>query len=108
MIQMSLKDPNIILQWRLLKSIMQQIFESDTESLMSSEREGGQITKKAHSALNAVAEEVRPSEMLLAFLDDIYVVCAPNRVATIYALLQLHARIRLKLGKTHHQSSTCG
>ena len=29
-----------------------------------------------HSALNAVAEELRPCERLLAFLDDIYVVCA--------------------------------
>ena len=57
-----------------------------------------------HSALNAVAEELRPSERLLAFLDDIYVVCAPDRVATIYALLQIklwqHARIRVILGKT--------
>ena len=57
-----------------------------------------------HSALNAVAEELRPSERLLAFLDDIYVVCAPDRVATIYALLQIklwqHARIRVNLGKT--------
>ena len=54
--------------------------------------------------LNAVAEELRPSERLLAFLDDIYVVCAPDRVATIYALLQnklwQHARIRVNLGKT--------
>ena len=57
-----------------------------------------------HSALNAVAEELRPSERLLAFVDDIYVVCAPDRVATIYALLQnklwQHARIRVNLGKT--------
>ena len=57
-----------------------------------------------HSALNAVAEELRPSERLLAFLDDIRVVCVPDRVATIYALLQnklwQHARIRVNLGKT--------
>ena len=57
-----------------------------------------------HSALNAVAEELRPNEKLLAFLDDLYVVCAPDRVATIYALLQnklwQHARIRVNLGKT--------
>ena len=49
------------------------------------------------------AEELRPNEKLLAFLDDLYVVCAPDRVATIYALLQnklwQHARIRVNLGR---------
>ena len=57
-----------------------------------------------HNALVAVAAELHPTEKLFAFLDDIYVVCAPDRVATIYSALQnnlwWHARIRVNLGKT--------
>ena len=46
---------------------------------------------------------LHPTEMLFAFLDDISVVCVPDRVAAIYAALQnnlwWHARIRANLGK---------
>ena len=42
-----------------------------------------------HQALVAVQAGLLPSERLLAFLDDIHVVCAPERVADIHR----HARI---------------
>ena len=44
------------------------------------------------------------NEKLFAFLDDIYVVCDPDRVGDVHQLLQrelwVHARISLHLGKT--------
>ena len=57
-----------------------------------------------HRALEAVRERLRPHEQLLAFLDDIYVVCRPERVVDIHNILrgQLwhHARIQVHQGKT--------
>ena len=57
-----------------------------------------------HQALVAVQAGLLPSERLLAFLDDIFVVCAPERVADIHASLQVelwrHARISVHQGKT--------
>ena len=54
-----------------------------------------------HQALVAVQA---PSERLFAFLDDIYVVCSPDRVADVHASLQAelwrHARIQVHQGKT--------
>ena len=45
-----------------------------------------------------------PSEHLLAFLDEIYVVCSPERVSDVYASLQhelwRHSRIEVHQGKT--------
>ena len=40
-----------------------------------------------HDALRHVAEQLRPDEDLCAFLDDVYVLCAPERVRDIYDLL---------------------
>ena len=57
-----------------------------------------------HNALEAIAAELLPTETLCAFLDDIYVVCRPERVATVYALVERHlyehAGIKLNTGKT--------
>ena len=52
----------------------------------------------------AIQEQLRPGEFLFAFLDDIYIVCLPDRVGDIHAILQeelyCHARISIHLGKT--------
>ena len=57
-----------------------------------------------HQALLAVQANLLPSERLLAFLDDIYVVCSPERVSDVYASLQhelwRHSRIEVHQGKT--------
>ena len=57
-----------------------------------------------HQALVAVQAGLLPSERLFAFLDDIYVVCSPDRVADVYGSLQAelwrHARIQVHQGKT--------
>jgi hypothetical protein len=55
-------------------------------------------------ALSEVAAKLRPEEEPAAYLDDIYAVCEPNRVADIFGFLeealQRHAGISLNLGKT--------
>ena len=58
-----------------------------------------------HSALDAVQEELRDGEVLMAFLDDICILTLdPSRVGPIYATLQEHlyscARIRINGGRT--------
>ena len=57
-----------------------------------------------HEALVAVARQLTADEELFAFLDDIYVICSPERVGDIHFLLQQelwrHSRISLHLGKT--------
>ena len=57
-----------------------------------------------HNALHAVQERLLPNERIFAFLDDVYVVCLPDRVAAIHMLLEnalwVHARIRVHAGKT--------
>ena len=57
-----------------------------------------------HRALEAVAVALQPGEGLFAFLDDIYIVCSPKRVATVYGVLAAalwdHARLQLNQGKT--------
>ena len=56
-----------------------------------------------HNALHAVQERLLPNERIFAFLDDVYVVCLPDRVAAIHMLLEnalwVHA-IRVHAGKT--------
>ena len=50
---------------------------------------------------------LRSSEMTIAFLDDVYVVCSPDRVSAIFGFLQnvwfLHPSIRV-----HHGKTRCG
>ena len=52
----------------------------------------------------AVKAELRDGEVLFAFLDDVYAVCAPNRTREVFALLTHHlwrvAGIRLHTRKT--------
>ena len=59
---------------------------------------------RLHQALIAVQANLLPSECVLAFLDDIYVVCSPGRVSDVYASLQhvlwRHSRIEVHQGKT--------
>ena len=57
-----------------------------------------------HRALVAVQSALHPSTKLMAFLDDVYVVTTPPRVADSYAHLDRalweHAGIRINQGKT--------
>ena len=57
-----------------------------------------------HRALTAVRERLLPSEKVFAFLDDVYVICAPHRVFKATEIfeegLQNHAQISLHHGKT--------
>ena len=57
-----------------------------------------------HGALQEVQYSLRPDEYLFAYLDDIYVVCSPERVSAIYKLLgqalEENARIQMHMGKT--------
>ena len=52
-----------------------------------------------HRALVASAEQLQEHEMLFAFLNNIYVVCDPDRVEKVHQLLQRDARISLHLDK---------
>ena len=57
-----------------------------------------------HPALEAVAAALQPGEGVFAFLDEIYIVCSPERVATLYGVLAAalwdHARVQLNQGET--------
>ena len=57
-----------------------------------------------HNALGEVQAELLPGERLFAYLDDVYVLCLPERCRKIYNLLadklQTRAGIRLHTGKT--------
>ena len=57
-----------------------------------------------HRALEAVQSHLGPTERLFAFLDDIYVVCGPDRVWQIHEDLRTqlwtHAKIQMHKGKT--------
>ena len=57
-----------------------------------------------HKALVNIAAQLKESEKLLAFLDDIYVVCQPDRVGIIFETIKVelwdHAKIRINDGKT--------
>ena len=57
-----------------------------------------------HRALVQVQADLREGERLFAFLDDIYVVCSPERVGAVYESLEHALRtkvvINIHLGKT--------
>ena len=57
-----------------------------------------------HRALEAVARRLYPTERLFAFLDDLYVVCRPDRVVDVQHILAAelwsHAKIQILHGKT--------
>ena len=55
-----------------------------------------------HGALESIQESLRDDEHLFAHLDDLYVVCSPERVAPIFKIITQalqHARIQVNLGK---------
>ena len=56
-----------------------------------------------HNALEAVSLQLEPGEDICAFLDDVYVICKPERVRPIYDLLAAHlydsAGIQLHTGR---------
>ena len=41
-----------------------------------------------HPALVEVAGQLRPDEVVFAFLDDVYAVCKPDRVVEVFTLLR--------------------
>ena len=53
-----------------------------------------------HGALEAIQARLRPSERLMAFLDDIWCVSSPERSATGFTAIQLTVGIRVHDGKT--------
>ena len=57
-----------------------------------------------HPALTAVRAELEEGEKLFAYLDDLYIVCAPGRVGEVHDLLKKHlwghSKISIHAGKT--------
>ena len=57
-----------------------------------------------HNALVSLQLRLSPHERLFAFLDDIYLVCSPDRVLPIFQALEIelwvHSRIQIHQGKT--------
>ena len=60
------------------------------------------------AALAEVQARLAPSELLLAFLDDVYVIARPDRIRSIFDMLSdalwRHAHMRLDAGATGHES----
>ena len=52
----------------------------------------------------AVQAQLKEGERLFAFLDDIYVMCSPDRIGQIYLLLE--EQLRVKTGISIHQGKT--
>ena len=42
-----------------------------------------------HGALEAIARRLLPTERLFAFLDDLYIVCQPERVVDVYNIVDV-------------------
>ena len=57
-----------------------------------------------HRALRAVSDRLLPSQRLLAFLDDICVICSSDRVVSVHVALPeelwAHSRIQVHQDKT--------
>ena len=57
-----------------------------------------------HDALEEIQQQSEPGESLFAFVDDVYVLCSPERTRVLYNLLNTTLReragIRLHTGKT--------
>ena len=59
-----------------------------------------------HAALSQVNATLREGEMLFAYLDEIYVLCDPDRVAEIFVQVPSHPRQDQSLewgGRETHQ-----
>ena len=56
-----------------------------------------------HPALRAAQGRMRVGERIFAYLDDVYVICRPERVVEVFKILEeemlAHSEIRLHLGK---------
>ena len=56
-----------------------------------------------HNGLEAVRRQLRQDEHLFAYLDDVYVLCQPERAREVFDILQKemleHTGIHLHLGK---------
>ena len=57
------------------------------------------LNRNTEGALEEVADAVRPDEQICAFVDDVYIVCQPERVRVLYNLLA-ESGIRLHHGMT--------
>ena len=57
-----------------------------------------------HEAIESVAGRLQEGEEIAAFLDDIYVLCQPDRVSAVHSILadslQRNAGVGLNQGKT--------
>ena len=57
-----------------------------------------------HKSLTSVSDRLLASERIFAFMDDIYLVCHPERVEAVYEIvrqeLRVHANIDIHSGKT--------
>ena len=57
-----------------------------------------------HGVLEAIARRLLPTERLFAFVDDLYIVCRPERVVDVYNIVDVelwnHAKIQIHQGKT--------
>ena len=62
------------------------------------------FTVGQHQALEAIQGSLQPSEILMAFLDDVYVTTLPDRVATVEQSVGIqlwdHPRIQVNQGKS--------
>ena len=54
-----------------------------------------------HRSLCAVSDRLLPTERLLAFLDDLYVICSPDRVSHVCRVLQEELWVPSRI-QTHH------
>ena len=92
----------------------QYLWEDDTgDTHLIEQGEGGEqgdplmpllFSLGQHSALQSLQSFLLPGEQLFAYLDNLYVVCSPERVGAIFTRLksdlESHARIQVHLGKT--------
>ena len=57
-----------------------------------------------HAALQEVSASLGEGEFVFAYLDDVYVLCDPERVAEVFLLvaaaLRRHAGVEVNLGKS--------
>ena len=92
----------------------QYLWEDDTgDTHLIQQGEGGEqgdplmpllFSLGQRSALHSLQSFLLPGEQLFAYLDDIYVVCSPERVGAIFTRLESdlesHGRIQVHQGKT--------
>ena len=60
-----------------------------------------------HGALESIQESLLPDEHLFAHLDDLFVVCSPERVGPIYKLLKTLWRHKTQVWNRHYPPGCC-